>query len=264
MSAENGAGMFNTIKGVNMTDEIQNTCSDCAVNGIGIGCYIPQKYEVICCDNPFCLILQCRIGDIDCATCLPQLCAPDAICGVNGKCAFCPICIDGCVMRDCDCDAICKKCPCPDCDPRCILCLKGCSLCCQERCADIDCSLCCPAAILPYCAMCGACAARDCGKCVDLCGWEGCGTFCAYKFDWCPAKCCCRNCGILCAFPACPKLHDCCNEMTAADKKYVFGATPPPLGGGLPTVRGPRGNPINFNGDDGPAKTSSAAVAPSS
>ena len=294
--------MFATIKN-NFAAEIPQTCSDCSIQGTGVGCYIPQKYDAICCDNPGCLILQCRCADVDCATLCPAVCAADALCGTNGKCGFAPVCLDGCVKRDCDCDLLCKKCP-FECDPRVIQCCLVCSLISQERCGSIDCAPCCPEALVPWCALCGACAARDCGMCIDkappqcaavcppcklcqgkcgfcdtifniclgpcgyncTCGEADCsnvGSFCAYRLSWLPAQCCCKNCGVLCAFPGAPKLCSGCNEMTAADKGYKWGAAPPPLGSGMPTVRGPNGNPINFAGDDGPAK-SAAAVAPSS
>ena len=61
----------------------------------------------MCCDNMCCMALQCRL---DMATCCPQLCAPDAFCGINGTCMCVPICMKCIATNECDCGAL----PCPE------------------------------------------------------------------------------------------------------------------------------------------------------
>ena len=73
---------------------------------VGYACYVPEKYNV-CCDNMCCMALQCRL---DLATCCPQLCAPDAFCGINGTCMCVPICMKCIATNECDCGAL----PCPE------------------------------------------------------------------------------------------------------------------------------------------------------
>lgn len=241
---------------------------------VGYACYVPEKYNV-CCDNMCCMALQCRL---DLATCCPQLCSPDACCGINGQCACVPICLKCCATNECDCDALCKTCPIP-CPEFCMPYMPYCSLCMTQKCHEIDCdALCktcgipCPEfciSCMPWCKFCAACAVQDCNACIELhppqcdpccppckmcCGPDT-GTWCAYRMTWLPQWCCCKNSGCLLACPIAPtaikQYCTCCNDMNDGDKKYKFGGLPPPHGnGGLPNIRGPQGPPTSFFGGE--------------